>query len=193
MHVNKIDPLHKVPGITRRLLIAAIIMLSISGCTTYQPKPGDPIAKLRFVSFTEDPSDIYIQDPNPCPERKRLVYKQISGLFHSKKEKDEMLGEAESGSVDTIALVIPADRTALMTLGSGLAPTQYTSGYQCSVGVKFEPQPMAQYEVQYHYTNHRCSVKLFRLVIAPNGEVKREHESTASSFHPRGYDLCLYQ
>jgi hypothetical protein len=61
-------------------IAAALCVLLLSACTSYEPRPGEPVAKLRFVTYASDVSDIAMQDLSACPERKRIVYQQLSGL-----------------------------------------------------------------------------------------------------------------
>jgi hypothetical protein len=142
---------------------AAFFLLALAACQGYEPSPGEPVAKLRFVSYTGDMSEITMQDTSVCPERKRIIYQQISGLFPRSPTRLGMAGEAESGAKDFEEMFIPARPRTVVVVGSSKSAEQFVPGYSCNVGVSFDARADAQYELQYRYERGSCSVRLYEL------------------------------
>jgi hypothetical protein len=177
-----------------RTVVVAAAALLLQACMTYQPKPGQSTARLRLASYTSDNTDLSVNDMSLCPERKRLIYTQVSGLSFGSSAKLGMLGSAEAEAKDSTELIIPANQRLPLVVGSSVGAVQYVPGYSCSVGVAFDTKADAQYEVQYRYENRACSVRLFELVQPEPGKVERVHVQGASSFRGSvGMNQCPYK
>ena len=160
-----------------------MLLLALAACQGYEPKPGEPVAKLRFVSYTGDLSTITMQDTSVCPERKRIVYQQLSGLLPRSPTRLGMAGEPESGARDFEELLIPAKPRTVVVVGSSRSAQQFVPGYNCNIGVSFDSRAEAQYELQYRHDGGSCSVRLYELQGAARVAVPG-----ARSFGIRQYD-----
>ena len=147
---------------------------ALAGCVSYQPKPGEATSRVRIVTFTGDTSSITVLDPKACPERKRLVYQQISGLLPREQGTLGMPGAPEAGYSDFKEMVIPANQPLMMLVGSLRGASQYVAGYSCYVGLEFPVQPATDYEVQYRYDGKGCNVRAYRLRAGAGGAATRE-------------------
>jgi hypothetical protein len=171
---------------------AALCLLALSACQGYEPQPGEPVAKLRFVSYAGDMSEISMQDVSVCPERKRIIYQQISGLFPRSPTRLGMAGEPEAGARDFEEMLIPAKPRIVVVVGSSRSAEQYVPGYTCNVGVSFDARPEAQYEIQYRY-DRGCAARLYELKASPSG-VTRVDVPGARRFGAQRYaDHCTFR
>jgi hypothetical protein len=157
-----------------RSVVRALSLLALAACQGYEPEPGEPVAKLRFVSYSGDMSTISMQDTSVCPERKRIIYQQISGLLPRSPTHLGMAVEPEPGARDFEELLIPAKPRTVVVVGSSRSTQQFVPGYNCNVGVSFDSRADAQYEIQYRYDGASCSARLYELqgaarVAVPGG------------------------
>jgi hypothetical protein len=164
-----------VPTEARVLLgIASFLFAVLAGCASYEPKPGEPAARLRFVNYGIYPTSFFVQDSAACPERGRLIFQQLSGLFSGAPGRLGMAGAPEAGYSGFTEVHIPANRRVLMVAGSGISSAYGASDRagdrtvsmmvdECSVGIAFDAKPDSQYEVQFRYRGRDCSVRAYEL------------------------------
>lgn len=152
-------------------LVAGVLLLALGGCTSYQPKPGEATARLRFVTFTPNVSSLTVLDPTACPERKSLLYRQMSWVIPHSPTIVGVPGKAAENHSFFEETYIRAGR-ALVTVGSSQAASQYVPGYTCYIGVAFDARADANYEVEYRYDGRRCTASV-REVVADGASARR--------------------
>ena len=173
---------------------AVLPLLLLASCASYTPRPGEPTALLRFVSYSREHSLLLIQDNAACPNHRPLFMKQISGGMGKEKKSLGMAGAAASDAFDFYETPVPAGPELLMMMMS-TALYPHKTGYQCRVGIAFAPRKDGQYEVQYAGDEIGCTGRIYELVADVNGKVTRRPEATARPLQldPSSGKLCQYQ
>lgn len=167
------------------------VLALLAGCTSYQPKPGEKVAKLRFAVYTSDASSIAVKDVRACPSPRQIIFHVVSNLTDP-QPKLGMAGTPESLAQRFAEFVIPADVRLPVVIGSTVAPNQYVSGYTCRVGVVFDVKADSEYEVQYHYIygSGKCDGRVFELKQR-DGNVERVRVDGAAALPANGgTDIC---
>jgi len=175
----------------QRLSAQATVALLLTSCSSYAPTPGEATAKIRLISYVDTPTTFWVYDAAACPSSKKLVEAQMASVLPFDKTTIGMIGKSDRPPERTAERLVPANRALFLWLESGVGAIPGRPGYSCSVAFRFEPAPNGQYEMQFKLNSDQCSVRLLRLELDANGEVRRQPErSTVPVEGANGKELC---
>lgn len=168
-----------------------VVLVLLAGCMSYQPKPGEKVAKLRYAVYSHHASSIGVNDVRACPSAPRIIL-HVVGSVTDPQPKLGMAGTPEPLVQRFAEFVIPADVRLPVVVGSTVEPSQYAAGYSCYVGIVFDVKADSEYEMQYRYNSatKMCSGGVFELKQR-DGSVERVRVDGSSAFPAMGgMDLC---
>lgn len=159
------------------LMMGALVIAA--GCATvYEPKPGEPVARVRMASSMITASGAApmlgvgtnIYDVGTCPNPQRISSRTL--INASDADSLGMPSPRDPAQATSIEFVVPA--------GKPLGALVHTARGRmlCSLALTFTPAPGGDYEFHaiWDAARRRCMLDVSRLVSSGKGAVAHQRE-----------------
>ncbi|WP_162932085.1 hypothetical protein [Solimonas sp. K1W22B-7] len=176
-------------SVLRAACCAAVFLLA--GCETYYRVPDrEPTARVRFkATAPEQPVLVTAYSSPQCDKDPPSGLMGVLGGINNDplgrvppqvRESGNTLGMVgyEAGpATQPIERLIPADRKFVFAIFR--VQVMSAAVKSCWLSMMFDPQPGAQYEVEYAETDQACGIGIYRLQRGPGQIVSRSPEPSA--------------
>lgn len=156
------------------------LLLVVACATPYAPQANGPKAMVRFTSNVGDTFNFSTTDTAQCPSPSSRSLGGINSLSPGEVSTLKMYGTSLQREGRILEREVDADRPLPVLAISSRSPTQYSTGYTCSVGRSFVPKAGHQYEVNYQYNANHCRIDIVELVGKDGGQFERVPEASAA-------------
>ena len=169
--------------------VAAAAVLSACS-STYTPKPGEPVARLRVVTSPEPKyatdghwaSWLAVNDLSTCPAPSTPVIS--SGVITMQNAQRLGMPSPADSSKLSAEFTLPAGRPLALSFGLG------EGSWHCQVDLRFTPLTGRDYEVQYAKSADKkmCVTSLFEMKASSAGVQRVRAPGVARSDNERRCD-----